>query len=85
MPVQEMSTHDQLSFVRFNARSRVLSFLVLHSVNLGLSKRDAWRASNQEFCLMFLLHVLQSFSVFSRSDVPESSVVTSCCQVDGES
>ena len=32
--VQEMSTHDQLSLVRFDARSRVLSFLVLHSVNL---------------------------------------------------
>ena len=34
--VQEMSTHDQLSLVRFDARSRVLSLLVLHFVNLGL-------------------------------------------------
>ena len=33
---QEMSTHEQLSLVRFDARSRVLSFLVLHFVNLGL-------------------------------------------------
>ena len=33
--VQEKSTHAQLSLVRFDARSRVLSFLVLHSVSLG--------------------------------------------------
>ena len=34
--VQKMSTHDQLSLVPFDARSRVLSFLVSHSVSLGL-------------------------------------------------
>ena len=90
-----MSTHDQLSLIRFDARSSVLSLLVLHFVNLGLrsfltgieyrAEGDAWRASNQEFYLMFLLQLLQSFSVLSRSVVPELSVVTSCCQVDDES
>ena len=31
-----LDARAQLSLVRFNARSRVLSFLVLHSVSLGL-------------------------------------------------
>ena len=34
MLVQEMSTHEQLSLVRFDARLRVLSFLVLHPLKL---------------------------------------------------
>ena len=75
--VQEMSTHAQLSLVRFDARLGVLSLFVLRILNLLFraflaavqycAKRYAWRASNQEFCLLFLLHVLQSLLVLSRS------------------
>ena len=33
---------------------------------------DAWRASNQEFCLMFLLHLLPSSLVLRSQNCPSS-------------
>ena len=92
--VQEMSTHAQLSLERFDARLGVLSLFVLRFLNLlfpsflaGVQycvKGFARRASNQEFCLVFLLHLLQSLLVLSRSEVPELSVVMFGCHVNDE-
>ena len=65
---------------------------VLHFLNLSLrsflagvqkcAKGHAWRASNQEFCLKFLLHLFLFLFVLSRSEIPELSVVTFCCHVN---
>ena len=90
--VQEMTTHAQISHVRLDARSCLLSLFVLRLHNVlfrsflagvqQCAKGYAWRASSQQFCLMFLLRVFQCLLVLSRSEVPELSVVTFCCHVN---
>ena len=92
--VQEMSTQAQLSLARFDARLGVLSLFVLRFLNLLVrsplagvqycARGFAWRASNQEFCLVFLLQSLQSLLVLSCSEVQELSVVMFCCHDNDE-
>ena len=93
--VQEMSTHAQLSLLRFDARLGVLSLFVMRAFSIcsfvpfsqGCSnvRKDVHGALPiKSSGLVFLLHLLQSLLVLSRSEVPELSVVTFCCHVNDE-
>ena len=56
--MQERSAHDQQSFVRFDARLCVLSFLVLHSVSLGLQFHRDGATRGKRFMARFQSRVL---------------------------
>ena len=93
--MQEMSTHAQLSLVRFDARLCVLSLFVLRLFNLLLRSLLARlqvmceRIRMARFQSGVLFDVLAAFVPISlglsRSEVPELSVVTFCCHVNEES
>ena len=83
---KKMSTHDQLSlYASMHASLYCLSWSCTLSVWVFVNRDrktcgiDAWRASNQEFGLMFfLLHFLQFFSFFTQERKVNQSMGQLC-------